>query len=110
MIKDAIEALQKGALSKKTNNNLALALSKLGRYEEATDAFQKAGDSAKAYNNIGYVYLMEGHYEEAIEAFEKAIEINPKYYTRAHENLKRAREEADMEDWKFTGKLFYYVY
>ena len=90
------EALQKGALSKKTNNNLALALSKLGRYEEATDAFQKAGDSAKAYNNIGYVYLMEGHYEEAIEAFEKAIEINPRYYTRAHENLKRTKEEAGI--------------
>jgi tetratricopeptide (TPR) repeat protein len=86
------EAIEKGYKSSTTYNNLALVLSKLGRYDEAVKAFQQAGDSASAYNNIGYVYLTEGKYQEAIEAFEKALEVNPTFYSRAHENLKKARQ------------------
>jgi len=71
-------------------NNFALALCKMGRYDDAFEAFKKGGDEASACNNLGYVYLTEKKYREAIKAFQKAIELNPKYYVKAHENMKRA--------------------
>jgi tetratricopeptide (TPR) repeat protein len=66
-------------------------LCKLGRYEEALEVFKKNGDEAAAYNNLGYVFMIEGKNEKAIEAFEKALEIKPGFYTKAYENLKRAK-------------------
>lgn len=82
------------ARGKKTYNNLALALVKLGRYAEATEAFKKGSDESTAYNNIGVIYMREKKYPEAIQAFEKAIRANPKFYTRAYENLKLAKEQS----------------
>ena len=75
-------------------NNLALALCKLGRYQEGLEAFKRGGDEAGAYNNLGCVYMAEGKPKEAIEAFEKAIEIKTGFYVVAHENLKRAKASA----------------
>lgn len=72
-------------------NNLGMALSKLGRYQEALEAFRKGGNEAQAYNNLGCIYLEEGKFEKAITCFEKAIKINPAFYLRASENLKKAR-------------------
>ena len=68
-----------------------MALSKLGRYQEALEAFRKGGNEAQAYNNLGCIYLEEGKFEKAITCFEKAIKINPAFYLRASENLKKAR-------------------
>jgi tetratricopeptide (TPR) repeat protein len=75
----------------------ALALCKLRRYQEALEMFKKGGDEAAAYNNIGYLYLIEGKYDEAIKSFEKAVEINPKFYVRAHENLKKAEAAVNTQ-------------
>jgi tetratricopeptide (TPR) repeat protein len=91
----AINAFNKALETKysksKTYNNLGMALSKLGRYQEALEAFRKGGNEAQAYNNLGCIYLEEGKFEKAITCFEKAIEINPAFYLRASENLKKAR-------------------
>ena len=91
----AINAFNKALETKysksKTYNNLGMALSKLGRYQEALEAFRKGGNEAQAYNNLGCIYLEEGKFEKAITCFEKAIEINPGFYLRASENLKKAR-------------------
>jgi tetratricopeptide (TPR) repeat protein len=76
---------------------LALALSKLGRFQEAFEAFKNGKDEATAYNNIGYLYLTAGKYDEAIKSFEKAIEINPRFYVKAHENMKEAKAAADIK-------------
>jgi Flp pilus assembly protein TadD len=72
----------------KVYNNLGLSLAKLGRYQKALIAFTKGGDKAKALNNLGVMYLKEGKYKEATAAFEEAMELNPRYYTKASENLR----------------------
>jgi tetratricopeptide (TPR) repeat protein len=75
----------------KVYNNMALALANLDRYEEALDAFAKAGGKAQAYNNMGCIYLGRGMFEEAVISFEKAIELEPGYYAKAGDNLKKAK-------------------
>jgi len=90
-------ALETKYSKSKTYNNLGMALSKLGRYREALEAFRKGGNEAQAYNNLGCIYLEEGKFEKATTCFEKAIEINPGFYTRASENLKKAR--IDDDEW-----------
>ena len=49
----------------------------------------KGSDTAKAYNNLGCVYLSRGEYRKAAQSFNKAIEVSPKFYTKADENLKK---------------------
>ena len=93
--KEAIKAFKKGLLTKgphdKIYNNLGLVLSKTGKHQEALDAFRQGGDEAQAYNNLGCIYLKQKKYKEAIRCFEKAIELKPTFYTKANENLKKAR-------------------
>jgi tetratricopeptide (TPR) repeat protein len=83
---------------KKIYNNMGLALGKLGRYDEALEAFKKAGDEASAYNNLGCVYLAQNKYREAAGAFQKAVELNPKYYEKARENMKYAEASLKREE------------
>jgi Flp pilus assembly protein TadD len=75
----------------KVHNNMALALANLDRFEEALDAFAKVGGEAQAYNNLGCIYLSRGMFEEAVISFEKAIELEPSYYAKAGDNLKKAK-------------------
>jgi len=84
-------ALRMGAPSAKTYNNMGLALARIQRWDEALEAFRCASDEAAAYNNIGYLYFLDGLYPQAIASFERAIELEPQFYVRASENLKRAR-------------------
>ena len=61
------------------------------RYNLALEAFRKGGTEAQAYNNLGCAYLKQGQYKKAADCFEKAINIDPKFYDIANENLKRAK-------------------
>jgi tetratricopeptide (TPR) repeat protein len=94
-LEEAVEALREAIAAKYTKtrvyNNLGLALANLGQYSEALEAFKKGGGEARAYNNLGCIYLRQEKFEEAIRCFEKAIEIEPGFYARASENLKKAR-------------------
>lgn len=90
-------ALETKYSKNKTYNNLGMALSKLGKYREALEAFRKGGNEAQAFNNLGCIYLEEGKLEKATACFEKAIAINPGFYLRASENLKKAG--VDDEEW-----------
>jgi tetratricopeptide (TPR) repeat protein len=85
------KAMEKNFRESRVNNNMALALANLGRYDEALEAFRLGGGEAHAYNNLGCVYLEKGKYEEAIGCFEKAIAIEPIFYVKASDNLKKAR-------------------
>ncbi len=91
------EALKIEPSNSKINNNRGLALSKLGRYQEAVAAFKRGGDEASAYYNLGCVYMMQGKYAESIEAFQKAIDIKPDFYIGAHENIKKAKAALNSE-------------
>jgi tetratricopeptide (TPR) repeat protein len=101
----AINAFNKALETKysgsKVYNNLGLVLAKSGRYDEALEAFRKGGDEAHAYNNLGCIYLKQGEFDKAISCFEKAIEINPAFYIKAGENLRKAgaaRSQLPLDD------------
>ena len=85
------EGIKREPSCAKLYNNLGLALAKLGRYRKALAVFMEPGDEAQAHNNLGCVYLQQGLREEAIRSFEKALEIKPTFYSRANQNLKRAK-------------------
>lgn len=85
------KAIRRNFRESKVFNNLGLAYGHLGRFEEAFEAFRMGGGEAHAHNNIGCVYLEKGLYAEAVKSFERAIALEPEYYTRAAENLKRAK-------------------
>ena len=85
------KALENRYVDKKVYNTMGLALSKVGRHEEALEAFKKGGGIAQAYNNLGCVYLNEAKFKKAIKCFETAIALNPAFYAKANENLKKAR-------------------
>jgi len=40
---------------------------------------------------MGCIYLEKGNYPEAVRSFEKAIAIEPSYYAKAADNLKKAK-------------------
>ncbi len=58
-----------------------IALSRLGRYEEALDAYNKALEInpqyAKAWYNKGDALYVLNRYEETLEAYEKAVKLDP---------------------------------
>jgi len=83
------QALGAKGPKEKVYNNLGLVFAKTGRYDAALDALMKGSNSAKAYNNLGCVYLAQGEYRKAAQSFNKAIEVSPKFYTKANENLKK---------------------
>jgi len=91
-------ALKSGGVSVRTYNNMGLALTRLGRLDEALESFKYAGGEAKAYNNLGYVLLTDNQPGKAVPYFEKALEISPNYYVKAADNLKRARLAARFQN------------
>lgn len=100
--KKAISAFDKAIavryIKSKVYNNLGVALSNLGRYSEALEAFKKGGGEARAYNNLGCIYLNHGMFKDAIRCFEKAIEIDPIFYAKANENLRRTENKERHQD------------
>lgn len=90
---DAIVNLSKAFLlneqDPRITNNLAMAYALYGQEAQALKLFTKTVGEAAAWNNLGYLYTTQGHYEDAERALRKALELNPKYYERAQENLDR---------------------
>lgn len=64
-------------------NNIGMALSALGRWQDAVPYCRRALESDPAYrfawDSLGFAYLKGGQYEEAIPALLKAIELEPEY-------------------------------
>ena len=61
--------------------NLASALLRMGRTDEAIAHYQKVlelqADNADAYANLGSAFLAKGHVRDAIAAYRNAIRISP---------------------------------
>lgn len=97
---DAVRSFQRALLTgsgqPKIHNNLGLALAKLTRYHDALESFRRASNEEEAYNNLGVFYLSSGKAGNAVACFKKAIELSPRYYDKANDNLmlaKRALEK-----------------
>lgn len=84
-------AITYGAPGNRVWNNMGLSLCRLGRYDEAFEAFRNAGGEAAAHNNLGVFLSQQGEHALALYHLQRALEVEPRYYARAAENLKRAR-------------------
>ncbi len=85
-----------GALSAKlamSHNNLGVALSRKGQWDEALACYREAikvnPKNAVAHSNLGGALSRKGQWDEAIPFCRKAIELDPKY-ARAHFRLGQA--------------------
>ncbi|NOR76809.1 MAG: tetratricopeptide repeat protein [Draconibacterium sp.] len=90
--------------------NLADAIYKQKRFEEAAEKFDSLGekmetpeDKARAYHNLGNSQLMQQKLDESIESYKKALRQNPsdldtKYNLAYAQNMKKKKEEQDKKD------------
>jgi tetratricopeptide (TPR) repeat protein len=93
--------------------NKGVALSALGRYEEAIECYDiilyRVKKDPVAYYNKGVALSALGRYEEAIECYDKAIEITPQYvdayYNKGTNLLTLGRKEEALDS--FTTFLKY---
>jgi len=81
------QALQLDRSNSRIKNNLAAAYALSGDEQNALRVFTGTLNQAQAYNNLGYLYMMNGRLDDAERALHKALELNPRFYTRAKENL-----------------------
>ncbi len=86
-------AVAKGPQYQQAWRNLGLVYAKTGEYDRALEAFERVVDKPVAYNNVGFICLHEGNYADAERFLQKAIELAPKYYDTAHENLAKLKQE-----------------
>ena len=98
---DAVQAFQHalmtGSGQAKIHNNLGLALAKLNRHHDALESFRQGSSEEEAYNNLGVYYLSSGAAGNAVACFKKAIELSPRYYDKANENLLLAKRAAEKQ-------------
>jgi len=87
-------ALRESSDPELSANNLGLLLVRLGHPNEALEAFRAAGNDARALNNLGYALYLKGEVARAQSLFEKALDLSPRYYETAGENLKQAVQGA----------------
>ncbi len=87
-----LQALELDRSSSRIKNNLASAYLLNGDKDNALKIFKATLSEASAYNNIGYLLMTQGLFDEAEQALNKAVQLNPRYYVRAQENLERLQE------------------
>ena len=77
--------------------NLGIALSRLGKTDEAVHEYEEAirllPDYAEAHNNLGNLLLRSGRRDDAIKQFQEAVRVTPDYAV-AWNNLGTALEQA----------------
>jgi Flp pilus assembly protein TadD len=71
----------------RVQNNLAVAYALDTQPKKAFNMFRKTGSEATAYNDLGYIYMLMGLKDPARAYFERAMELHPRLYVRARENL-----------------------
>ncbi len=71
--------------------NLGLVLARQGRFMEALNALEQVMSSPEAHNDIGYICMLDGRYAQAERFFRKAINLNPRYYLTAQQNLQQVQ-------------------
>ena len=99
-------AIEKNISSYEANFNLAGALYKQGRYDDAAATYQKLAQDgtdterqASTYYNIGNTYVKQRKLDEAIEAYKNALRLTPDD-KEAKFNLAYAKKLKQDEDKK----------
>ena len=84
-----LQALELNRENSRIKNNLASVYLLNGDKDNALNIFKATLGEAAAYNNIGYLLMTQGHFDEAEQALNKALQLDPRHYVRAQENLER---------------------
>jgi tetratricopeptide (TPR) repeat protein len=87
-----LQALEIDRKNSRIKNNLASAYLLNGDKYSALNIFKATIGEAAAYNNIGYLLMTQGHFDEAEQALNKALQLDPRHYVRAQENLETLQE------------------
>jgi Flp pilus assembly protein TadD len=87
-----LQALDLDRNNQRIKNNLASAYLLNGDERNAIQIFEKTVGEAAAYNNIGYLYMTQGDFDKAEQALNKALQLNPRFYVRAQENLDKLQQ------------------
>ncbi|MCI0734600.1 MAG: tetratricopeptide repeat protein [Methylococcaceae bacterium] len=77
---------------KKAVYNYALLKGRQRRYQDALAVFSRTLKAPEANNNTGYIALRNGDFEEAEFYLNRAIKLSPRFYPRAHENLRELED------------------
>ncbi len=82
-----------------TRNNLAVVYVLTSQSDQALSLFEKTLGPAAAWNNLGYILMTQGKKEQAEKAFRRALELNPRFYAAAKDNLEKLqrREKSSVE-------------
>lgn len=104
------KALNKKPTDLKWNFNLADAIYKQGRFDEAAGKFGELGEKmetpvekARAYHNMGNSQLMNSKVDESIESYKKALRQNPtdletKYNLAYAQLLKKMQQQQQQQN------------
>ena len=87
-----LQALALDGDNPRIKNNLASAYLLNGDKENALKIFKGTVGDAEAYNNVGYLLMTQRNFDEAERALNKAIQLNPRHYVRAQENLDKLQQ------------------
>jgi len=102
---EAIQTLEKSLElspdNKVATNNLALAYAFHKNARKSLRLFENSVGKAGAYNNLGYICLLMDQDESAKYALSKAVELNPRFYTRANQNLELLQSNQSDEQVLF---------
>ncbi len=87
------KAIDASPTYKRAWTNLGLVYTRMGRYNKAFRTLNRVMTDAQAYNDLGYFLMLEKRYEEAELFFERAINLSPRFYEVANENLEDVRHQ-----------------
>lgn len=87
-----LQALSLNKDNSRIRNNLASAYLLNGDRSNALKIFKRTVGEAEAYNNVGYLLMTQGHFNEAEQVLYKAMQLKPRHYVRAQENLDKLKE------------------
>lgn len=85
-------SLELDPTNQRARNNLATAYALNGNDKKALQVFESVLGKASGYNNIGYLYMTQGQWDKAEKAFKTALEMSPRFYVRAQQNLDRLQQ------------------
>jgi tetratricopeptide (TPR) repeat protein len=77
--------------------NLGLALSKLGRFDDALAAFNSALPEADAYYNLGLMYRAQRRYADAERTFRRVLDMAPEFTAATAQLEQMARGPATTQ-------------
>jgi tetratricopeptide (TPR) repeat protein len=102
------DCVAKSPKKPRPNGNLALALDKKGKFEEAISHYYESlrmkPDFWQAHYNLARVLVRQGRIDEGISHYYQALRINPEF-ADAHYNL----GEALMLQERFTEAISHYI-